>query len=87
MVKKGQVEIRAEGRLIELIGPDEFFGEMALIDHLPRSADAIAQTDCEIEAVAEKQFLFRVQQMPYFALKVMKVMALRLRQANARNAG
>lgn len=85
LIKKGQVEILVGDKLIEMLGPEEFFGEMALIDHQPRSANAVAQSDCEIEIIADKQFLFRVQEMPYFALKVMKVMAQRLRQATARS--
>lgn len=86
LIKNGQVEILVRGRLVELLAAGEFFGEMALIDHLPRSADAVAKTDCEIDVITDEQFLFRVQETPYFALKVMKVMAERLRLANARAA-
>lgn len=86
LIRKGSVEILVGDKLVELLGPDEFFGEMALIDNQPRSADAVAKTDCEIEAITEKKFTFRVQEMPFFALKVMKVMAQRLRVTNERNA-
>ena len=61
---------------------DHIFGEMALIDNEPRSATAIAVTDVELVAVTEKQFLFLVGQTPYFALKVMRVLAQRLRVTN-----
>lgn len=86
IIKTGSVEILVGDKIIELLGPGEFFGEMALIDSQPRSANAVARTDCEIESITEKKFLFRVQEMPFFALKVMKVMAARLRTATARNA-
>ncbi len=55
---------------------------MALIDQAPRSADAIAVTDVTLVPVSEKQFLFLVSQTPFFALKVMRVLARRLRAAN-----
>jgi CRP-like cAMP-binding protein len=55
---------------------------MALIDNEPRSATAIAATDVELVPVSEKQFLFLVSQTPYFALKVMRVLAQRLRTTN-----
>src|ERR1700722_2390079 len=50
-----------------------------LIGNEPRSATAVAMTDVELVPVSEKQFLFLVSQTPYFALKVMRVLARRLR--------
>jgi CRP-like cAMP-binding protein len=58
------------------------FGEMALIDSSRRSADAVAVTDGTIIPVTEKQFLWMVTQTPFFALRVMRVLAQRLRTAN-----
>jgi CRP/FNR family transcriptional regulator, cyclic AMP receptor protein len=61
---------------------DDIFGEMALIDSEPRSATAVAITDVELVPITEKQFLFLVGQTPYFALKVMRTLAQRLRVTN-----
>ena len=58
------------------------FGEMALVDGAPRSATAVAMTDVTLVPVSEKQFLFLVSQTPFFALKVMRVLARRLRASN-----
>jgi CRP/FNR family cyclic AMP-dependent transcriptional regulator len=82
VVKSGQVRIQIGNRTITELGPDSIFGEMALIDNEPRSASAVAVTDVELVAVSEKQFLFLVGQTPYFALKVMRVLAQRLRATN-----
>jgi len=57
---------------------------MALIDSGPRSATAIAATTAKLVAVDSKQFTFLVQEHPTFALQVMKIMAERLRNADAR---
>ena len=84
-ILSGSVAIRLNGVLLEELGEDQFFGEMALIDRQPRSADAVALTDCELEVVDERRFIFRVQEAPFFAIKVMRVMADRLRTANARS--
>ena len=64
------------------LAANDIFGEMALIDNQPRSATAVAVTDVELVPVSEKQFLFLVGQTPYFALKVMRVLAQRLRATN-----
>ena len=57
-------------------------GEMALIDHAPRAATATAIGDCRLVPISEKRFMFMIQQTPYFALQIMKVMAERLRRMN-----
>jgi len=82
VVQSGQVELRLRNRLLETLGENGIFGEMALIDSQPRSADAVAVTDASVVPVSEKQFLFLVSHTPFFALKVMRVMAARLRVTN-----
>jgi CRP-like cAMP-binding protein len=82
VVKSGQVRIQIGNRTVTELGPESIFGEMALIDSEPRSATATAVTDVELVPVSEKQFLFLVSQTPYFALKVMRVLAQRLRVTN-----
>jgi CRP/FNR family transcriptional regulator, cyclic AMP receptor protein len=82
VIKTGTVEIRVGNRVLETLGENTIFGEMALIDSSRRSADAVAVTDATIIPVTEKQFLWMVSQTPFFALKVMRVLAQRLRTAN-----
>ena len=82
VIKRGQVRIQIGNRTVTELVAESIFGEMALIDSEPRSATAIAITDVELVPVSEKQFLFLVGQTPYFALKVMRVLAQRLRVTN-----
>ena len=82
VIKSGQVRIQLGNRTLAELSANDVFGEMALIDNEPRSATALAVSDVELVAVSEKQFLFLVGQTPYFALKVMRVLAQRLRATN-----
>lgn len=82
VVKSGTVEIRLGNRLLDTLPALSIFGEMALIDHGPRSATAVAVTDAEVVPVGEKQFLLMVSRTPYFALNVMRVLVKRLRTTN-----
>jgi CRP/FNR family cyclic AMP-dependent transcriptional regulator len=82
VIKSGQVRIQIGNRTVTELATESIFGEMALIDSEPRSATAVAITDAELVPVSEKQFLFLVSQTPYFALKVMRVLAQRLRATN-----
>ena len=79
---RGKVEIRNGSRSLEVLGPKGIFGEMALIDDSPRSATVVALTDVTVAPIKEAQFLFLVKHMPMFALKVMRVLAKRLRRQN-----
>jgi len=84
IVVEGQVELTIDSKVLEVLGPGQPFGEMALIDQEPRVATATAKTRCRLIVIPEKRFLFMVQQAPEFALEMMKVMADRLRKMAAR---
>ncbi len=78
-VAEGKVELRlADGRTLT-VGPDETFGEMALVDKSARSATATALEDCRLAVIDKRRFLFLVHETPTFALQVMASLAERLR--------
>ena len=79
-IQNGEVDIVLRGKVVDTEGPGSIFGEMALIDSLPRSASAIARTDCTLVRIDEKRFTALVERTPYFSLHVMKLMAERLRR-------
>jgi CRP/FNR family cyclic AMP-dependent transcriptional regulator len=86
LVKTGTVSLRLGDTVLEEVGPRGMFGEMALLEEQPRSLTAIAQSDCELVAIASDRFWYLVQDTPYFAQVVMRVMAERLlRQTGAAN--
>ena len=83
VVLEGEVELGIADGHVEVLGPGEPFGEMALIDSEPRVATATAKTACRLVRVSEERFLALIQDKPYFGLEIMKVMAHRLRRMNA----
>jgi CRP-like cAMP-binding protein len=82
IVQEGEVDIRVGNKIVETVGVDGFFGEMALIDGGVRSATAIAKTDCKLVPINEKQFNFMVAETPFFALQVMRTLTAGLRQVD-----
>jgi CRP/FNR family cyclic AMP-dependent transcriptional regulator len=82
LVKRGTAEIRVGGQAVEEVGPGGIFGEMGLIDRAPRSASVVAKEDCEVIPIDERLFVILVQDAPYFALDVMRVLVERLRAMN-----
>lgn len=83
VVQSGEVEILLDDVIIDRHGPGAVFGEMALIDAGPRSATAVAATDCRLVPVNQQRFEFLVQQTPHFATTVMRIMVERLRRRMA----
>lgn len=86
LVSSGSVTLSIDGRVVETVGPGGLFGEMAVIEREPRSGTAVADTDTTVVGIDKRRFWFLVQETPYFAEIVMKVMASRLRRETARNA-
>jgi len=80
VVKEGEVELRVRGKVVEVVGVDGFFGEMALIESSPRSATAVAKSDTTLVPINARRFEFMVHEVPYFSLHVMKGLSSRLRQ-------
>jgi CRP/FNR family cyclic AMP-dependent transcriptional regulator len=79
-VLEGDLEIRVGDRVIDTVGPGGIVGELALIDLKPRSATVRALTEVKLVPIDQRRFLFLVQETPFFAINVMKVMAERMRR-------
>ena len=79
VLKSGEADVLVNGRIVETLEHGSIVGEVGLVSPGPRSATVVARTDCEFVAVDEKRFQFLVQQTPFFATQVMRVMAERLR--------
>jgi CRP-like cAMP-binding protein len=84
VVDSGSVSLVTGDTVLEVVGPGAIFGELAVIDRSPRSASAVVESDCELVTIDKRRFWFLVQETPYFAEIVMRVMADRLRRETAR---
>ena len=71
----------ADGRsaILNLIGAGETFGEVALLDGQERTADASANTNCEIYVIDRREFLPFVRSQPALAMKFIELLCTRLR--------
>jgi CRP/FNR family cyclic AMP-dependent transcriptional regulator len=78
-IVEGEIELRTPNKIIATLGPDDVFGEMAVVDSSPRMATATATTDSVLAVIDRHRFLFLVHETPMFALQVMSTMAQRFR--------
>lgn len=85
VVRDGTVSLRKAGELIKTLDPGEVFGEMALIDHAPRTATAVAGPGCRVTVIDEASFQELVKKIPGFALELLRLVVRRLRRELARD--
>jgi CRP-like cAMP-binding protein len=80
----GDVELMMRKKVITTLKAGEIFGELAAIDGAPRTASAVAKTNCRLIGLDEKQFYAALRKKPGFALMLMSVMINRLRDTITR---
>ena len=71
-IKRGRLEVRVHGRVIDTLGEDEVFGEMALLEGTTRSATVVTLEETELVEITAAQFYILVRQNPDFALQLMR---------------
>jgi CRP/FNR family cyclic AMP-dependent transcriptional regulator len=79
MVKISTPSAEGKGAVFNLISDGAIFGEIAVLDGLPRSADATALTDCDLMVIERRDFVSLIHERPEFALKLIEVLCRRLR--------
>jgi CRP-like cAMP-binding protein len=69
------------------LGAGGYFGELALLDRLPRSATIKAATDLELLVISQKDFNKLLVASPSLTRKLLVATASRLRNADAKALG
>lgn len=87
IISRGRVKVVLYGDngrevILTLLKTGEFFGEMALLDDLPRSANVIAHEDSQVLILKRDQFAEHIKNSPTTALNVMAELSRRLRRAD-----
>ena len=76
------MSVSAEGREVAVLGPGDFFGELALLDPAPRDATVTAVEPCELLVIDGRRFAPLLEDVPLLARKVTAGLAHRLREAD-----
>lgn len=67
---------------LSVLSPGDFFGEMALFDGKPRSANVVAERDATLLVLERESFMAHLTEHPETAIRLLKEMAGKLRSAN-----
>lgn len=86
IIQDGAVEIikhiGSESHVLSRLEKGDFFGEMALLEALPRTADAIALTEVRVVAINGSRFHEMLRKNPEVAVRIIRKYSKRLREAN-----
>ena len=84
LILDGTATVRRGGRKVASLGAGNYFGEMALLDRGPRSASIVAEEDCELLVIGQREFMSVLDQVPDVAHKLLINIAARLREADSK---
>jgi CRP-like cAMP-binding protein len=82
LITDGQVEVRKGSKALTKLGAGGFFGEMALLDEAPRSADVVALSQTKCLMLTRWDLKALISSHPDIAIKMMMELARRLRDTN-----
>jgi CRP/FNR family transcriptional regulator, cyclic AMP receptor protein len=87
VVLSGDVTVKRAGRKITTLGPGGVVGELSLLDHGPRTATAICDTDCELLVIDQRHFRAILEDVPVMAIKLLSVLSGRIRDLDRQYYG
>ena len=78
VIVQGEVEVTRKGKPVKRSGGDEFYGEIALLEDIPRTATVKAKTPVRLFVLSSRDFRRLVQSSPSVESKVLRSLARRL---------
>jgi CRP/FNR family cyclic AMP-dependent transcriptional regulator len=81
VIEKGKARVTLDGKKLAVLGPGEFFGEMALLDQGPRSATVTASSAMRLYVFGAEEFGQLLDGAPDVGKKILRGVAERLRAA------
>jgi len=81
-IVEGKATVTRHGRKVADLGPGQYFGELSLLDRLPRTATVKAATDLTLLAVGQRDFGAILKDSPSITRKLLVATASRLRSSD-----
>jgi CRP/FNR family transcriptional regulator, cyclic AMP receptor protein len=82
IVQVNSASSEGKSAVFNQISQGEIFGEIALLDGQPRTADAAAFTDCRLMIIERRDFLPLLHDFPDVAIKLLELLCSRLRRTS-----
>lgn len=80
LITEGSAQVLHDGRHIADLGPGDFFGEIALVEHQRRTASVVASTPIRVVVMAAREFDAMDRELPEVAERIRQEMLGRRRE-------
>ncbi|MEY4362597.1 MAG: hypothetical protein RL391_1903 [Actinomycetota bacterium] len=87
VILKGSATVRRNGKKVATLGPGSVVGELSLLDHGPRTASVVTDTDCLMLVISQRQFLGVLDSIPALSHKMLATLAGRIRELDRQYFG
>jgi CRP-like cAMP-binding protein len=87
VVLEGTVTVKRNGKKVASLGPGTVVGELSLLDHGPRTATVICETDCTLLLLSQRHFMAVVDDVPALSHKLLASLAGRIRDLDRQYFG
>jgi CRP/FNR family cyclic AMP-dependent transcriptional regulator len=87
VVLDGQVTVKRNGRKVTTLEPGGIVGELSLLDHGPRTATVVCDTDCTLFVIDQRHFRTVLEQHPSIAMKLLATLAANIRAMDRQSYG
>jgi CRP/FNR family cyclic AMP-dependent transcriptional regulator len=87
VVIDGEILIKRNNRKVATLGPGAVVGELSLLDHGPRTAQAVCATDCTLLVLDQRRFLGVLDDVPTISHKLLASLASRIRELDRQYYG
>lgn len=83
----GTAVVRRNDKKVASLGPGVCVGELALLDHGPRTATVVADTDMKVLVIGAREFAGILEAVPTIAHKLLRTLATRVRDLDTKTYG
>jgi CRP/FNR family cyclic AMP-dependent transcriptional regulator len=87
VVLEGKVKVSINGRKVAELGPGSMLGELGLLDRGPRTATVVADGPIEVLVLGPREFSGLLSEVPTISSKLLKALASKVRELDAKNFG
>lgn len=78
IILDGEAEVRKDGRRVNTLGKGEFFGEIALVTKMPRTASVTTSTPVRALVITDRDFSALIKRAPEVSVSVLEALGERL---------
>ena len=87
VVLDGTVIVKRNNKKVATLGAGTVVGELSLLDHGPRTATVICETDCELLLLSQRHFMAVVDDVPALSHKLLSSLASKIRELDRQYFG